>query len=160
MSTTATRLAAQAVNRTVAGITEAPDEYPATLANARLPLALTYLGPGVTRWETHGGTSIHRERTLVIRVYVAQSDLGRGITQGIEAAEALLDAFLAVWQETDELSNGAQVQITRAGGAVVGIGIRDSGIVHDMVYSDPQTMYRGFEAQITVWEQDEDDSRQ
>jgi hypothetical protein len=158
MSATATRQAAQAVNRSIPGINDAPDEFPASLAGARLPMALTYLGPGVTRWETHGGTQIRRERTLIIRVYVAEATLGRGITQGIEAAEALLDAAIRVWEVTDELSNGAQVQITEAGNAVVGIGIRDSGVVHDMTYSDAQQFFRGFELQLTVWEWDEDEA--
>lgn len=155
MSATATRLAIQAVNRTVSGMAEAPDAYPASLASARLPLALTYLGPGITRWESHGGDLRRRERTYVVRVYVAKADLGQGITQGIVAAETLLDAFLGVWSETPELSNGAEVRITVEGGAVVGVGIRDSGIVHDLSYSDAQERYRGFEAQITVWEWDE-----
>jgi hypothetical protein len=154
MSSTQTRKEIQAINRGITGITDAPDAFPVSIPAANLPTALTYLGPGVTRWESHGGDLIRRERTFLVRVYVAAAELGLGITESMEDAEQLLDTFLATWQEQAELADGAQVQITIQGGAVVGIGIRDSGVVHDMVYGDG--VYRGFEAQLTLWMWDED----
>jgi len=155
MSSTQTRKEIQAINRGIAGITDAPDEFPVSIPTANLPLALTYLGPGVTRWEAHGGTLITRERTFLVRVYVVDVEQGLGITDGMEAAEQLLDTFLDTWQKIGELDNGGDVRITIEGGRVVGIGIRDSGVVHDMVYAG-QT-FRGFEAQITIIEDVEDE---
>ncbi len=155
MSATQTRKEIQRINRGIAGIKGAPDKFPANIPAANLPLAITYLGPGLTRWESHGGDLIRRERTYIVRVYVAPAELGEGITQSLEATERLLDAFLLVWEDMAELDNDAQVRITVEGGAVVGIGIRDSGVVHDMVYGEQ--VFRGFEAQLTLWEWDEDE---
>lgn len=157
MSKAATLAAAQEVNAAITGMTTAPTAYPASLPNSELPCAFVYVGPGTVNWEAHSADFIKDSWTLIVDVYVTPLGQGEGINEGMQRAIALLDAFLATWRTTDELSNGAEVDVTAVGTRVVGQGIRHSGIRNNMQYSEENTYYRGFRAEIPVYERIEDD---
>jgi hypothetical protein len=146
MSVNATKNALQALHRAVSGVTSAPDAYPASLETADLPCVLTYIGPGVTRWDSHGGDMKRRERQCIIRWYVAPAALGVGVDEGMQQAIDLLDTAIALYEDTDTLSNGAQIHLSESDAQA----IRDSGVLPNLSYGE--AVCRGFEVTISVWE--------
>ena len=101
----------------------------------------------MARWDTHGGDNKRKERTYLCRWYVALVALGEGIDEGKQAAIVMLDTALALYLDTDVLSNDAQIHISDGDNQA----IRDTGILSGLMYGD-NGPFRGFEVQISVWE--------
>lgn len=146
MSPTTTIAALQTLHAAVSGVTSAPAAYPPSLEASELPCVLVYAGPGLTRWDSHGGDLKRRERTYVCRWYVRHLVSGMGIDEGMQDTLTLLEAAVALYEETDDLTNGAQIHLSDADNQA----IRDSGVRSDFQYGTET--YRGFEVQISVWE--------
>lgn len=147
MTVAATIEALQALHADVTGVTSAPTAYPPSLESAALPCVLVYAGPGRTRWDDHGGSMKRRERVYLCRWYVASVALGAGADEGMQAAITMLDRAIALYEDTDDLSTGAQIHLSDEDA----LTIRDSGVVNNLVYGEAGP-FRGFEVQISIWE--------
>jgi hypothetical protein len=147
VSTRTTLAALQSLHNALPEVMTAPDAYPVSLEAADLPCVISDVGPGMTRWDAHGGDLKRTERTYIIRWYASLVALGEGINEGKQSAIDLLDTALALYDDTDDLSNGAQIRISDDDRQA----IRDSGILHSLMYGDSGP-FRGFEIQISVWE--------
>lgn len=144
MSIAAIISALQARHAAIADVRSAPTEYPTGLNPADLPLVLTDALRGKTEWETHGGDFVQEVRMYRVRCFCLPGGLGKGFDQGKQQAIAVLDAVLASYRSAPTLTSTAAIRIE--------IGIEDSGVRSDMVYTDPDTRYYGFELAVPVEE--------
>jgi hypothetical protein len=117
VSIVATIAAIQAVNLTIAGVSTADSMLRATFNDTDLPLVEARDGDGVYDEQAYGLPRLYSSYRLFF--FVAPVSLGQGIDQGYQAALALKDAALVVWNAVGAdytILNGAVEQIGSLGG--------------------------------------------
>lgn len=144
MSISGVIAALQAKHASVAGITSAPTQYPTGLNSTSLPCAITDALKGKTDWESHGGDYTLEIRSYRVRVFCLPAGQGAGFDQGKQLAITILDAMLASYRSSPNLTSTAAVRIEA--------GVEDTGVRANMTYADPDTPYYGFELLVSVEE--------
>ena len=143
MSIAANIQAFQARHALISGVQSAPTAYPTGLNAADLPLLLTDAGRGKTEWEAHGGDLTFETRAYRVRCFCLAGGLGVGIDEGKQQAIAILDAVLSNYRASATLTSTAAIRLEA--------GVEDSGVAQ-LRYTDPDTVYWGFELSVPVEE--------
>jgi hypothetical protein len=144
MSISAIITAMQTRHATITGVTSAPTAYPTSLKAADLPCVLTDALKGKTEWGAHGGDLALETRAYRVRCFCLPGGLGIPIDQGKQQAITVLDATLASYRSAPDLTSTAAIKIE--------VGVEDTGVKSDMRYTDPDTLYYGFELLVSVEE--------
>lgn len=144
MTIAANIAALQARHAVISGVVSAPTAYPTGLNSAELPLILTDALKGKTEWESHGGGLTLELRSYRVRCFCLPGGQGVGFDQGKQQAISVLDGVLASYRTNPTLTSTAAIRIEE--------GVEDSGVLSQMRYTDPDTLYYGFELLISVEE--------
>lgn len=140
----ATAIAAfQTLNGTITGIASAPQDMPASLNTATLPIALTFPGPAT--WN-HQAIGLKRQfRTYIIRVYVQAVGQGAGVDEGFDRALPILEAMGHAY--LDEEQNMTYFSAVADHLGALGGGFSDEGL-GTLPFAGQD--YRGFTFRVEI----------